>query len=202
MRRLDHKGFTIIELLIATVIFSVILLIITGAIIQFSKIYYKGVISSRTQESARNIMSDVSGAVQFSGISNVSNTPPPGPGGVGYICIGSKRYSYRLNVQVTGTQHAIIADSPATCAGAYSPMVGAIPAGSTASELLGEGMQLVNIDVQQVAGSNLYTIALHVAYGADSDLVLPARNECKALIQGGQFCAVIKLNATVAKRIE
>jgi hypothetical protein len=80
-------------------------------------------------------------------------------------------------------------------------MAGTLPAG--ASELLSEGMQLINIDVSAASGSTtLYNVALHVAYGANTDFATPAKDECKVIIQGGQFCAITKLNTTVAKRID
>jgi prepilin-type N-terminal cleavage/methylation domain-containing protein len=199
MRRLSSRGFTIIELLIATVVFSVVLLILTGAIIQFTRIYYKGVIVSRAQETARNVVSDISGAVQFSGKSSVTPVTLPSPPSAGWFCVGAKRYTFRYGIQVTSTQHALVADN---CSGALPSMTTAYPAGSTATELLGDGMQLVNIGVSQVGSSNLYTVTLHIAYGANGDLVLPAKQECQAIIRGGQFCAVAKLNTTVAKRID
>jgi prepilin-type N-terminal cleavage/methylation domain-containing protein len=211
MRKLSQKGFTIIELLIATAVFSVVLLIITGAIIQFSKIYYKSVISSRTQESARNIISDIGAAVQFSGTASVSNTALSPT--TGYLCIGSKRYTYRYNIQVTATQHALVADSPASCTGPYPSMTTTIPSGSSASELLGVDMQLLGIDVSAVTGStSLYNVALNVAYGKATDMIDDVKadgtsgsdgimDRCRIIIQGGQFCAVTKLSTTVAKRI-
>lgn len=55
----NTAGFTIVELMIATVVFSVILILITTGIIQIGKAYYKGIIGSRTQETARKITDEV-----------------------------------------------------------------------------------------------------------------------------------------------
>ncbi len=96
-----QKGFTIIELLLATAVFSLVLVGATSALIQIGRMYYKGLTTSNTQETARRIMEDVSRNIQFSGA-----TPTDTPGGglaVNYngtdialisFCIGSLRYSY------------------------------------------------------------------------------------------------------------
>src|SRR5687768_12937296 len=60
-----NSGFTIIELMIATVVFSTILLIITGGIVQIGKAYYKGVISARTQNTTRQLTDEVTRNLQF-----------------------------------------------------------------------------------------------------------------------------------------
>ena len=72
--KLRNKGFTIVELLIATAVFSFILLVVTTGIIRLGNMYYKGVISSRTQESIRNIVSETSSAIQFAQSSKVLNS--------------------------------------------------------------------------------------------------------------------------------
>jgi prepilin-type N-terminal cleavage/methylation domain-containing protein len=97
MKKTNNKGFTIIELLIATVTFSVILLIITGAIIQFSKVYYKGVVSSRTQEAARSVVDEVSKAAQFSPDFKEDTNAA---GGLAW-CFGNKRFSFAKDTVLT-----------------------------------------------------------------------------------------------------
>src|SRR4051812_8577751 len=92
----NQSGFTIIELLIATVIFALVLLVITTGVLQFTRQYYKGVISSHTQSAARAIADDVTRALQF-GVGSVQplTTNGTSPAGQTYgYCIGqSKRYS-------------------------------------------------------------------------------------------------------------
>src|SRR5690606_22524615 len=86
-----QKGFTIVELMIATSVFSVVLLLCTYGLLAIGRSYYKGVTISRTQETARLIVDDVAEAIQFNGGAVVLN-----PAGRMY-CIGSRRYSYALN---------------------------------------------------------------------------------------------------------
>ncbi len=67
MKKTDvhERGFTIVELMIATLVFSVILTVVTMGVISFSNRYYKGVHASTTQNTTRNIMDTITQAIQF-----------------------------------------------------------------------------------------------------------------------------------------
>lgn len=219
MRQLNKKGFTIIELLIATVVFAVILLVITGAVVQFSRLYYKGVVTSRTQQTARNIIEDISGSIQYSGGSSFEPhfpnyaAPPILSGSDGYFCIGSKRYSFVLGRQLNTTQrHVLVRDDDPDCAASYPSL--ATPAlDPDASELIGENMQLLYVNVEDNIGgnANLYKITVRVAYGQESDmsdtttlLGAPGTDGIMDICQptgiGGEFCSISELSTVVAKR--
>ncbi len=204
-----QRGFTIIELMIATVVFSMILLIVTACILQFSKQYYKGIIASSTQNTARNVMDDIVRSIQFDTGSVYPLTSGPGSG----WCIGeTKRYSYKLNQQVTDKKpfasnqgfHALVSDTTTTdCKGSGALDVANLSAGlstTNARELLGQHMRLAKLDI---AGSNnLYTVTIRVVYGDDELLTDPTDpgTNCKSSA-GSQFCAVSQLTTTVKKRV-
>lgn len=61
-----ESGFTIIELMIASLVFATILMIVTSAIIELSHTYLKSANDANTQNVARNIEDNVTKAVQFS----------------------------------------------------------------------------------------------------------------------------------------
>ncbi len=107
----NQKGFTLVELMIATTVFSVILLGATTAVIQIGRMYYKGVIASRSQETARRVIDEISRAIQFN--SGEITNPLDGTGqtlvvqqgagtkiGVSSVCVGTTRFTYALNAQV------------------------------------------------------------------------------------------------------
>jgi prepilin-type N-terminal cleavage/methylation domain len=94
-----EQGFTILELMIATMVFSVVLLLVTAGILQVSRVYYKGLTESTTQSTARNIIDTLAQAIQFSG-AEVTETHNVNPGKDDSFCIGNKQYSYRLGSQV------------------------------------------------------------------------------------------------------
>jgi prepilin-type N-terminal cleavage/methylation domain-containing protein len=139
-KRLNGRGFTIVELMIALSILSVILVISTTVFIQIGRLYTKGVNAANLQNTNRTIMGDVSSAIQFSGAAPSACTPfpaPPPPTAVPItcyatapgpsdfatgpvtvrayaFCIGNVRYSYVLNREL-GTDSApnAIAGTPA-----------------------------------------------------------------------------------------
>src|SRR5688572_1794031 len=104
-----ERGFTILELLVATIVFSVVLLLVTAGIMQITRVYYKGVTETNTQNTARTIVDTISQAIQFSG-GDVTVTNPAAVPGTDYaFCVGNEQFSYRLGWQVENT-HSIAAN--------------------------------------------------------------------------------------------
>ncbi len=207
-KRVSQKGFTIIELMIATLVFSVILLIVTGGIIQVTRTYYKGVTESNTLATARNIVNTIGQAIQFDGGIVQPTTASPAAGTTYAFCIGNNRFQYFLGTQLstsggTGkTYHALLQDTSSACAaGVQSSSINA--SGLTGTELVNPKMRLSALSVTNVSG-NLYTITVRVIYGDDSLLSNPtaANAACKGVVAGEQFCAVSQLSTTVVKRVQ
>lgn len=226
MKKLHSKGFTIIELMVATVVFSVILLVLTNGIIQMGRTYSRGLTESKTNDITRTALDDISQAIQFSGgtITGVSPaallTSPDGS--TRGFCINGRMYSFRQGVKVTAGAHGLVASNPGTCAGQQPQNLPTVAAGS--QELLGENMRVANLTVAQSATNpQLYTISLRVVNGDDDLLcdLTPAPGNCSAsatmtslaiiaaaedlscknLRAGAQFCAVSELNTTVERRL-
>lgn len=108
-----NKGFTIIELMIALSVLSTLLIMSTVILMQIGSLYTKGVNQANLQNSGRNVVADITAALQFSGNAPVSCTDgtyscdagqltgkfsSSGSGIViGAFCVGTVRYSYVLN---------------------------------------------------------------------------------------------------------
>jgi prepilin-type N-terminal cleavage/methylation domain-containing protein len=101
MKKLNKNGFTLVELMIAVTVFSVLLLLSAASLTQISRLYYKGVIVTKTHNVNRNIIEDISQAFQFSS-GNVANGGPSS-NGLKSICVGNVRYTYVLNKQINST---------------------------------------------------------------------------------------------------
>jgi len=212
----NNSGFTIIELLIATSVFSIILLIATYAIIQISRTYIRGYISSETQNTNRAILDQVTQAVQLSTAGSVT-IPTAGEGnGAAYtdgtqtgkiywFCVNGERYTWVTGVELTsGVPSVFLQDagpvgctSPATLA---SP-----PAGS--KELLSNKMQilpstgtLISLN-NNVPGAGLYDLQLNLLYGDPGAYLTSGTNQyCASISEGGAFCSVSSINTTVEER--
>lgn len=221
VRHSDSSGFTIIELMIATLVFSIVLLVVTAGIVQFSKAYYKGAITAKTQDTTRSIIDSVAQSVQF-GVASPQESPESVGTAISFLCAGGNKFIFTPGVQYkTGPPEY-------TNAGVYMvPSVG-ICEGPAATlppdgkQLLNEYMRVTNLTLNGVSDT-LYTIAVTVAYG-DNDLFCDRRDDatcnvtspilsdaaladlganirCKQL-SGSEFCAVSSLSTTVRKRIQ
>ena len=213
MIRLTHDqeaGFTLVELMIATVVYAVVLLIALQGITSVGRMYYRGLSAARTQEATRDIMDDISREIQFSG-SNVQVS------GANTICIGSTRYSFALHKRLVdgfaGTNeanHVLQKDSPGAAA-AGCPVAASQADLVNPIELAGSNMRLAKFAVSPVAGSNqkLWNVSVKLVYGEDDlldNLDAGTGDSTNAQCSGGtflgkQFCAVSELNTTVFRRL-
>lgn len=221
----NNKGFTIIELMFSTVIFSFILLLSLAALLQIGKLYYKGVTTAQTQQAARNIMDELTQSIQLSaGGVNF----PPGPIGpniaagnaaTGVFCIGDTRYNYAIDRKLTETSpsssnkeiyHAFWADKLSKCSSLASiptlSLTTTSPGGIDGRELLGAHMRVLRLDISRpIAGNDeVWKLDLTVGYG-DEDLFTydsgTNRKYCKTAQAGTQFCATSELSTIVSRRL-
>lgn len=208
-RRIASRGFTIIELLVATMVFSVVLLVVTSGILQVARVYYKGVTESNTQSTARSIIDTITQAIQFSG-GDITETLAPEADTDQVFCVGNQQYSYRLGWQVEDkhdidakqTWHGLVQYDTTSCSSASTPQdltLQTVPG----RDLIGPHMRLANLVVDDL-GSGQYKVQVRIVYG-DSDLLddpYTAAAKCKAVRAGTQFCAVSDLSTIVVKRVE
>ena len=196
------KGFTIVELLIATLVFSVILLAVTVGIIQITRVYYKGINEANTQDTARGVMDTISQAIQFSG-SAVSATQSSAPGASTSFCIDNQQFSYILGYQLVESSPGTNQTTKALWQSTTSGCTGNPGAAASGLELLSPKMRLSNLTVSQVNGDpNIWKVSVRVVYGDDDLLNNPTSTtaSCKG-DTGQQFCSVSELTTTVVKRV-
>jgi type II secretory pathway pseudopilin PulG len=215
----NQAGFTIIELMVATLTFSVILLILTVSVIQVGRMYYKGVISSHTQGSARTVIDTISRSIQFSQNNVNAPSPPAGSPTIGVACIGSQRYTYALNAQVDDSpgsyspsnhkfQHALWQDTFTGPCVAATMNTATPPGGTNGKEMLESGARLTKFNVSAVTGyPNLWKVEIGVLYGDDdlvkfSDAGKTTPVGCKSGVSGSQWCALSELATQVNKRVQ
>ena len=197
------NGFTIIELLIATTIFSLVLLGALAGFLRAGNLFYKGVSLTQTQGVAKQVMDDVS-----ANIANSSGVNIGSGNGYNYYCIGNTRYTYRLNVPYLtaspvdyshtgnfGLLRDTVSGCPVPCVtGCAAPL-----SFFTSTEMLGDNMRLAQFSVAATSGSKLYTVNVAVAYGDNGSLNLsnPANPTCNGSTETEQFCAVSVLSTSV-----
>lgn len=172
-------GFTIIELMIATLIFSVIMLVAAGTVVRFTNNFQKSLAQSSTQNAARSTVDLISQQLQFIGNGNgFRPLGPPPPGGSisrGY-CIQGTKFSYVLGRQLQDQVPNVLMQQDGTgdgCGGFAQDLSSGSVAGK---ELLAPHMRLAKFEIVNDAddggidGSNnplLYRIQVKVVFGAD-----------------------------------
>jgi prepilin-type N-terminal cleavage/methylation domain-containing protein len=215
IRNRQQKGFTIIELMISMTIFAVIMLICVSVFIQISRLYTKGVTVSRTQESARAILDELTREIQFSS-SPVVATPAvqATDSQLQHYCIGGNRYSYKLNTMktdipsgATEALHVLQKDSVATIGGCPVPLVDGQGKIQDAVELMTDHTALRDFEIVCGADQVSCRIKIVVTYGDPNDNSIfedegtPTKRVCRGGIIGSEFCTVVELNATVTRRL-
>lgn len=200
-----QSGFTVVELMIATTVFSIILVVCTAAIIQISRLYYKSITASRTQEAARSIIEEISQGIQFTagpiiestvyvdpavytllpdktGYAPTPTSPPAPPGltGQGSFCLDRATYKFVLGRRVVET----VTDASLQIKDAFvfNPTTVCeeitIPIGPPSADgrqLVPENMRLTNLGIKKV-NNNLYSVTVRLVYGED-DLLCSEIND-------------------------
>ena len=209
--KLSVQGFTIIELMIATTVFSLVLLLCAAGLIQIGRTYNKGLTTNKTQATARSLIEEISRAIQFSG-GAVATTPTTRTPGVPYVfCVDDKRYTVLPDKQLkdspadnTQSKYAVVSDTFAGCS-ASSPPAAVTDNGFNISslvngrELLAPNMRIARLEVNSKP-NNLYEVIVRVVYG-DEDLLDNSHSNCRNVKAGTQFCAVSELSTVVEKRL-
>lgn len=204
------RGFTVVELMIATAVFGVVLLVIATGILQLSRLYYKGLTNTKVQTTTRTLVDTIAQSIQFSGAS-VTNTPAGATAGgtTWTFCIGNQQYAYKLGQQLVdsspGANQSLrtltVRDLAGCTSSSPAPSMGASAPGR---ELLAPGMRLARLQVTSLGGA-YYLVSARVVFGDDDLLTDPLTPtaQCKNNQRTGtQFCAVSDITAGVTKRVE
>jgi prepilin-type N-terminal cleavage/methylation domain-containing protein len=206
------QGFTIIELLIATLVFSIVLVVILAAFVQISRLFYKGVNMSRTQEDTRAILQSIAGDIQFSQnppttLTYITNNNRPA---TGVFCIGLHRYTYQLGYQLGSSSinnFGVMRDDVSFASGCNTSAPGTNPV-----EMLENGMQLNNLTVD--CSSGRCVVSIHVIFygGPPNGIFSSASNpgsstpwtepdaECTGSLTDTQYCATADFSSTILQR--
>ena len=207
----NEHGFTIVELLVATTVFSVILVLISVGVLQIGRSYIKGVTMTRTQEAARTIIEDISRAIQFSGGKILPDHVSGASGNVTDFCIDNIKFVFQTGKQLkkSGTLNpdqsstVLMRNNSPSCTPTSLPSIPTWPAPSPdTKELMIENARLAELTLDKIQNTESYRISITIAYG-DSDLLSPDFKQCITNNNsGGQFCAVSTLTTTVQKRVK
>jgi len=217
------SGFTIVELMLATAVFSLVLIGALAGFLRTGNLFYKGVTLTQTQASAKQVLDDVSNNISDStGVGDLNNS------GYTYYCIGDTRYTYTYQTvtegsavnygnQARGGNFGVIKDQVTNCP---TPCWNSCPSGTYTidggTELLAPNMRVSQFLVCKAPGtSNLWNINIAVVYNTNTSssgldpgsapVSCPAGGgtptytapSCQGGTSEQQFCAVSNLSTSV-----
>jgi prepilin-type N-terminal cleavage/methylation domain-containing protein len=168
----NSNGFTIIELMIATIIFSLVLVVLLASFLQIGRMFYKGVSISTTNEATRTLVEDIVDDLHFSQSPVVCDPVTNCPGVKKYFCIGSHRYTYILGTKTKDTDITNPKSNTMTAGMVRDTIPGCpVPSivGTDPKQLLGLNMQLNNMEFIPAA-NGVFVHAHVVFYGIDNSV--------------------------------
>ena len=207
----DTSGFTIIELMIATSVFSVVLLLCATAIVEVGRTYSRGLISNRTQNISRQVSDDIAQSIQFGARSTTFDVTGPNVTLSGVEtrvrCFGEVRYTYTVNRSLgtdnltNQSRHVLWKDRITIGSPCVALDLTLTVPSANGTELLGANMRIVELTAIDTGG--LWRIKTIVAYGEEPDMFVTGSNftQCESFRNGGQFCVISTINTNVVKRL-
>jgi len=213
MTKRRTSGFTILEVLIATMVFTVVLMICIQVVTRIGQLYFKGVTSAQIQDLTRKLSEEFSGQIQFgSGIPYPDTISGNDPNLPLVFCVGDNSYRAIMNRRVGDS----ITSGPVTSVLLRKPYSGACSFSNTwfddATELAIKNMSILKLSIiRSTTDPYIWTLDIRLALG-DSDIFsYPAVSTddpavygaaiCKSGILGSQFCATSELSSTILRRV-
>ncbi len=208
--RRSMAGFTLVELMISTGVFSVVLLICTTAVLVIGQDFHKAAIASLTQNTSRNIIDNITRELQYNtGTVSPTKSAPYKTVTVNAVCIGTVRYSYLLGYElVDGSFDSAKQQSPHVLW--RDEYTGNCEPANVTEETLTSGKELMSLHTRLRVGNGLnittaisntgtlYNIDVSVIYG-DKD-VITAADKCVSSRSGGAFCGLSELHTAVFRK--
>ena len=207
----QQSGFTIVELMIAMAVLSVVLLVVTLAMLNIGNLYNKGINQAKVQNAARSLSDEISSHLQI-----MSQGASPVPSVVGQVnvegqnvdvsvaCMGDTRYTFVIGVQQGSNSTAEQPQIPHVlwrdkCEGPTPNLAASVPS-SNGTELVPNRARLTQFEV---SGTGVYNVKVGIAYG-DNDLLTDPPSGANVRCKSGantKFCATAYLNTKVASRL-
>lgn len=210
-----NKGFTIVEVLIATTVFSLVLAMTVTVILDFTHNYYKAVNTSTTENAAQSVLNDVTQAIKFSSSPVTDVTDDNGD--IRTYCIGNVQFDYEP--YTFGSDD--LWESPTGPAGCSYQS----PSSSSQELLASNNLQVLKFIITPIPNpGSTYTVEVEVGYGSNSNNLIcdtsqPNNSTCPqtgngtgtgsqdsntdsfscVISQGSQFCDVVDLTGTVQR---
>ena len=180
-----NKGFTIVELMIAMLVFGAASLMTTAVVIGMSRQYQKGTYTAQLNDASRAVHQDIRDAIAY------NESYVAGPPGTTFFCTGSTMY-YWQNV---------IPPNPS--AGFFKRDLDVLPCtqanANNGINLLPRNGFVQNFSVSSANG--IYTVTSNFAVGTSDMCTDNTYAQCLPTLRGGDFCSIVNYTSNVKSRL-
>lgn len=211
MKKLRSRGFTILEVLIATMVFTVVLMLCVTVVTRIGQLYFKGVTSAQIQDLTRDLTDEFSQQIQFGSSLPIPDSISGGTAGEALIfCVGDNRYKAVMNRKLGDEASSVLQRIPYSGACDTKDTPNSFD-GST--ELAINNMRILKLSIiRSPTDPYIWSLNIRLALG-DSDIFeYPGEDTntptvygaaiCKSGISGSQFCATSELSSTILRRVK
>lgn len=186
------KGFTIVELMIATLVFSVAIILTTSVVIGMSKQYQKGMYTTQLNDASRTVHQDIRDSAAYSKklVYDLDGN------GNDYVCNGSVIYYWKLasgNNNQDGSRN-----------GLYKKTLKGIPCNHSTAVENGSNILPKNGFVSKFTisiSNGLYSINTKFNIGTADMFTDGTYQKCLPTLSGGDFCSIVDYNTSVIPRL-
>lgn len=196
--RTNKRGFTIVELMIASVVFATVSLLTVTVVIGISRQYQKATYATQLNDAKRSIHQDLRNAIAYQNDTSVPQEVPPAGSRDYRLCVGSIVYSWK---QHSDSATNLTADDY----GLYkkTKTKDCLAEDRTSGTNLLPKNGFVNEFSMTKNGDNSYTITTNFAVGtADMFADTPIKfTQCLPTQKGGDFCSTMNYTSIVTSRI-
>lgn len=196
----QHSGFTVVELMIAITVFSVLMLIVTIGVFQVAREYQQASTRTRLESASRNIHQQVADGVKYSGSTPALSTVVSGWQS---LCTGNQRFTFASSLPTyTSSSYTALNTGLYLYTDASGPCSASSPGPTVGTNLLPTNARVVSFVYDSLNGAFVTKFIV-----SDSDLVdfgatgAAGELKCKAPVVGGEYCAVVELQSSFIKRV-
>lgn len=194
-RNNKQRGFTVIELLLATTFFSVIIMMVTAGFVQINRSYTRGTLVHNMQNNARVLFEDISRSIRDST-----------PGGLAYsntqpyrLCLPGVRYGWNQFNGTVRSNESLPSNAAMLKSYDSSSCTSAIP--SNASATLGDNMLVQHMSITPInPGNNRVVRFIMVISSPTAELVEQGENARCRPDRNSQYCDVVRLETVITLR--
>lgn len=208
MKKITNKGFTIVEVLIASLVFSALLLLCMEGIVRIAKVYVKNSSINQANEFSKSFSGDITQQIKYGA------EPKFTPGNPSFLCVSDSGYKIEFNKsQEDSAQNPVVKIEDVGCTlynnssnysvGAYNPV-----------NIAPNNIRILKFNLTNTGLTNpVWVVNMRVAIGA-KDLLVDSSNKpltdpssdptealCKPGIAGSEFCAVIGISTAATRRM-